>query len=56
MLGMLIAGGVGLLLGMWVGKHPDDARAYGEGLWARISKAARWIVSKVKGSPPAAGG
>ena len=33
MIGALVAG---ILLGMWIGKHPDDARTYGEAAWARI--------------------
>ena len=39
-IGLLI---VGILGGMWLGKHPEDARAYGEALWARAkSFAARF--------------
>jgi hypothetical protein len=37
----------GVLLGMWLGKHPDDARTYGEALWAR----ARALVGSSKKTP-----
>ena len=28
---------LGVLLGMWLGKHPDDARAYSEAAWTRVT-------------------
>jgi len=36
MLTAIIWLGVGILAGMWLGKHPEDARRYGEALAARV--------------------
>jgi len=52
----VVAFAAGLLCGMWVQKHPDETRAYGEGLWTRIGKVARWIgrgFKKAPAEPPA---
>ena len=33
----VITGVVGLLLGMWIVKHPNDTRTYAQAVWQRIS-------------------
>jgi hypothetical protein len=44
---------VGMLLGMWVGKHPEDARAYGEAAAVRAKLAFRWVLRRFKKDSPA---
>jgi len=38
---------VGVLIGMWLGKHPDDARSYSEALWTR----AKSLGARFKKTP-----